>query len=311
MSLDNARHCYHISTTASRKPPVGHLPGGAAKPLASLPVTRFNHKDTRKAASQKVADLLQAGVTHARKAKTAVPAAKATGPGKSAQGAAPALQGKPQAAATKAAAVSPVAAGGAARSALWPLDGPGEGTAERFEKLQVLAAEVAGCTRCDALVANRSRTVFGVGAARPRLVFFGEAPGADEDRQGEPFVGRAGQLLDRILAACTLKCRPPDNRPPQPDEIANCRPYFERQLEILRPEFICCLGSVAAKTLLSTELTIGRLRGVLHDYRGVRVLCTYHPAYLLRNPAAKKETWADMQLLLAAMGVQLPPAAGQ
>jgi DNA polymerase len=149
------------------------------------------------------------------------------------------------------------------------------------------------------------------------LCFIGEAPGFEEDRKGEPFVGPAGQLLDRIIAACGLKrqqvficnilrCRPPSNRLPLPDEAHNCREYLERTLELVRPRYICCLGACAAQNLLGSALSIGRLRGRLHDYRGTPVLCTYHPAYLLRNPAAKKDVWEDMKKLLARMGRPLP-----
>jgi uracil-DNA glycosylase family 4 len=185
---------------------------------------------------------------------------------------------------------------------------------ERAAALDVIRHEVAACQRCTELATTRRQTVFGVGNPQARLVFMGEAPGADEDRQGEPFVGRAGQLLTKIIEACTLrredvyilntlKCRPPENRTPLAQEAANCREYLDRQLAILRPEFICCLGAVAAQNLLDTTVSIGRLRGRLHDYRGIRVLCTYHPAYLLRNPAAKKDCWQDMQLLLREMGI--------
>lgn len=187
---------------------------------------------------------------------------------------------------------------------------------ERRAALSVLQAEVAGCARCAKLASTRKQTVFGVGNPQARLVFLGEAPGADEDAQGEPFVGRAGQLLTKIIEACTLrredvyilnvlKCRPPENRNPLPDEVDNCRGYLDRQLEILGPEYICCLGSVAAKTLLETEASIGRLRGRFHDYRGIPVWCTYHPAYLLRNPAAKKDVWEDMKKLMATMGIDV------
>ncbi|MBI1903808.1 MAG: uracil-DNA glycosylase [Planctomycetia bacterium] len=200
------------------------------------------------------------------------------------------------------------------RAEPWPAPLPVE---ERPAALAVVAQEVSRCTRCPELVACRTQTVFGVGHVSPRLCFLGEAPGADEDRLGEPFVGRAGQLLNKIIEACTLKreevyilnilkCRPPENRTPTPEEVANCFPYLERQLAILRPEFICCLGAVAAQNLLQTTQGIGRLRGTIHDYRGIRVVCTYHPAYLLRNPASKKETWDDMQFLMAAMGIELP-----
>lgn len=182
--------------------------------------------------------------------------------------------------------------------------------------LELLAEVVAGCPRCPELASTRTQTVFGDGNPKARLVFLGEAPGADEDRTGTPFVGRAGQLLNKIIEACRLmreevyilnilKCRPPGNRNPLPEEAANCRPYLERQLELIGPEFICCLGSVAAQNLLATTETIGRLRGRLHDYQGIKVACTYHPAYLLRNPAAKADTWEDMKMLMRAMGVQL------
>jgi uracil-DNA glycosylase len=185
------------------------------------------------------------------------------------------------------------------------------------DTLQIIQAEVAACQRCGELASTRTQTVFGVGNPKARLCFLGEAPGADEDRQGEPFVGRAGQLLTKIIEACTLarsdvyilnvlKCRPPGNRTPLPDEVSNCRGFLDRQLAIIRPEFICCLGSVAAQTLLETEQPIGRMRGKLFDYHGIPVVCTYHPAYLLRNPAAKKDVWDDMKMLLAKMGIELP-----
>ncbi|MEX2139237.1 MAG: uracil-DNA glycosylase [Pirellulales bacterium] len=185
----------------------------------------------------------------------------------------------------------------------------------KSQQLQVLQAEVAGCSRCSELAQTRTQTVFGVGNPNARLVFLGEAPGADEDIRGEPFVGRAGQLLTDIISKGmklrredvyilnVLKCRPPNNRTPAPNEVINCRGFLNRQLDILKPEYICCLGSVAAKTLLDTDVSIGRLRGKFHDYRGIPVLCTYHPAYLLRNPAAKKEVWEDIQVLMKRMGL--------
>lgn len=204
---------------------------------------------------------------------------------------------------------------------------PDQGTPEPFSTallpaqdrppaLEILANEVSECTRCPELVKSRKQTVFGVGNPNSRLVFFGEAPGADEDRMGEPFVGKAGQLLTKIIEACTLKrddvyimnvlrCRPPGNRNPAPDEAQNCRPFFEKQFEIIRPEFICCLGSIAATTLLNTTVSVGRLRGKIHDWRGMKVVVTYHPAYLLRNASAKKHVWADMKMLMNEMGVEL------
>ena len=186
---------------------------------------------------------------------------------------------------------------------------------DKIGQLQVIQTEVAACTRCSALASTRTQTVFGVGDPHARLVFVGEAPGADEDAQGEPFVGRAGQLLNDIITKGmklrredvyilnVLKCRPPGNRTPAPNEVINCRGFLERQLEVLQPEFLCCLGAVAAKAILNTDLSMGRLRGKFHDYRGIPVLCTYHPAYLLRNPPAKKDVWEDIKLLMNRMGL--------
>ena len=177
-------------------------------------------------------------------------------------------------------------------------------------QLQLLADEVARCTLCKELATSRTQTVFGTGNPDSRLVFLGEAPGMDEDKRGEPFVGRAGQLLTDIIVKgmrmrredvyiCNiLRCRPPGNRNPMPDEAGHCRPFLDRTLEIIKPEFICCLGAVAAKNLLNSEKTIGALRGRVWDYNGIKVVCTYHPAYLLRNPAAKADTWEDIKLLL-------------
>lgn len=190
--------------------------------------------------------------------------------------------------------------------------------AQRQEAFTVLAAEVARCRKCPVLVANRTQTVFGVGNLQPRLCFFGEAPGADEDEQGEPFVGASGQLLNKMIAAMTLrredvyilnvlKCRPPGNRTPLPDEAEKCRPFFERQLEILAPEFICCLGATAAQTLLKSKFSIGKLRGTFHRYGSAKVIATYHPSYVLRNPAQnKRPVWEDLQKLMAEMGLKRP-----
>jgi DNA polymerase len=186
----------------------------------------------------------------------------------------------------------------------------------RCQALALVARDVSNCRRCKELAETRTQTVFGVGNPYSKLVFCGEAPGADEDRQGEPFVGRAGQLLTDIIEKGMklrrqdiyilniLRCRPPGNRTPLPVEAANCREYLERQLNIIQPEYICCLGAVAAQNLLQSDAAIGRLRGILHDLNGIKVLCTYHPAYLLRNPAAKKYVWDDIQILMAEMGLQ-------
>jgi uracil-DNA glycosylase len=187
---------------------------------------------------------------------------------------------------------------------------------DRPAALEIIRQEVAGCTRCSELTGTRTQTVFGVGSPTARICFIGEAPGADEDRLGEPFVGRAGQLLTKMIQACglkreevyilnVLKCRPPQNRTPLPDEVSNCRGYLERQLEIIRPEVICCLGAVAAQAVLTTERSIGKLRGTFHEYLGIPVICSYHPAYLLRNPAAKVDAWEDLKTMMRRLGVEL------
>lgn len=187
---------------------------------------------------------------------------------------------------------------------------------QRQQQLEVLNQQVQGCTQCPELVDYRTQTVFGVGNIRPRLVMMGEAPGADEDRLGEPMVGLAGQLLDKIIAAMklkrqdvyilnTVKCRPPQNRNPTEIECSQCRPYWRQQLEILRPDCIVCLGAVASKTLLQTTAPVGRLRGQFHDYRGVPVAVTYHPAYLLRTESAKRHTWEDMKMVMELLGISI------
>lgn len=188
---------------------------------------------------------------------------------------------------------------------------------QRRQELQVLKDRVTPCARCAELASTRTQTVFGVGPVDVELCFIGEAPGQDEDQRGEPFVGPAGQLLDRIIGACgmkreevyicnIIKCRPPGNRQPLPNEAANCREYLERQLELVRPKFICALGATAAQNLLGTTQSIGRLRGGFQQYQGIPVLCTYHPAYLLRSPEKKKDVWEDMKRLLERMGRPVP-----
>ena len=193
----------------------------------------------------------------------------------------------------------------------------------RAEALAALDAEhVAGCTRCE-LCHSRNKTVFGAGNPAARLVFVGEAPGYEEDRQGEPFVGRAGQLLDRMIDAMglrrqdvyicnVLKCRPPDNRDPADDEVAACSPYLLEQLSIILPEMIVALGAPAARLLLDTHDSIGRLRGRFHDFyisgtpmlgEPVPLMPTYHPAYLLRSPGEKRKAWTDLQLVMQRLGL--------
>lgn len=189
-----------------------------------------------------------------------------------------------------------------------PSAAPAAGSAD---PLASLGEEMEGCRRCS-LGALRHRLVFGEGNPRAELVFVGEAPGADEDEQGRPFVGAAGQLLTRIIAAmglkredvyiCNiLKCRPPGNRNPLPAEIAACEPFLIRQLEAIGPRIICALGSFAAHTLLKTEAPITALRGRLRSYQGIPLMPTFHPAYLLRNPGAKKQVWEDVQEIMKVL----------
>jgi DNA polymerase len=190
--------------------------------------------------------------------------------------------------------------------------------AERAEKLRVLAEAVSTCPRCAELAATRTHTVFGEGSPTARLMFIGEAPGQTEDETGRPFVGRAGQLLtdmitkgmglrrEDVYIANTLKCRPPGNRDPLPEEQRNCFGYLERQIELIRPEFLCLLGKPAVAAVLGTALPMKAVRGRWHRFRDIPTIVTWHPAYLLRNPAAKKDTWADLQMLMKAMGLAPP-----
>jgi DNA polymerase len=180
------------------------------------------------------------------------------------------------------------------------------------ETLETIREDLGDCQRCG-LGRLRRHIVFGAGDPNARLVFVGEGPGRDEDLRGEPFVGAAGELLTRIIQAIQLtreqvyignivKCRPPGNRNPLPDEIAACQPFLERQLGAIKPDFIVALGKVAAQTLLGTDQAISRLRGRFHDYHGMRLLPTYHPAYLLRNPEKKRDVWEDMKMLMREYG---------
>jgi uracil-DNA glycosylase len=176
------------------------------------------------------------------------------------------------------------------------------------ESLVQVRAELGDCQRCR-LGATRQSLVFGVGNPQARLVLVGEAPGREEDEKGEPFVGEAGRLLDRILFAMglsrddvyicnVLKCRPPNNRDPEADEVASCEPFLARQLEAIRPQAIVALGRFAIHTLLQTKAPISRLRGTWQQYQGLPLMPTYHPAYLLRNPIGKREVWADMKQVM-------------
>ncbi len=190
-------------------------------------------------------------------------------------------------------------------------------TAEQKQAgLLKLADIVASCQRCEKLADSRRQTVFGVGNPDADIMFIGEAPGADEDRQGEPFVGAAGQLLNKIIEACglrreeiyicnILRCRPPGNRNPLPQEVANCREFLDGQIKIVNPTHIICWGTVAAQNLLHVTESVGRLRGQFLQHGDARVLCTYHPSYLLRNPSAKKQVWDDMKLFMKDRGVDL------
>ncbi len=173
--------------------------------------------------------------------------------------------------------------------------------------LEEFYREIKDCEKC-LLHKSRTNFVFGTGNSRAEVMFVGEAPGRDEDLQGEPFVGRAGQLLNKILAAINfkreevyigniLKCRPPENRDPLPDEIEQCEPYLIQQIKLIQPKLICALGRISAQALLKTRQPLNRLRGRFHDYQGIKLLVTYHPAALLRYPQFKKDTWEDMKLL--------------
>jgi uracil-DNA glycosylase len=182
------------------------------------------------------------------------------------------------------------------------------------DSLDRIREDIGDCMRCR-LHKGRTKIVFGVGNPKAELMFVGEGPGRDEDIQGEPFVGRAGKLLTQMIEAMGLrredvyianvvKCRPPENRLPEKDEIAICSPFLMRQIDVIRPKVICCLGSCSAQTLLATTQGISRFRGEWFDFRGAKLIPTYHPAYLLRNPAAKSDVWKDLQKVMAHLGLQ-------
>jgi DNA polymerase len=182
------------------------------------------------------------------------------------------------------------------------------------DTLDLIRETIGDCTRCK-LHKGRTNIVFGVGSMKAQLVFVGEGPGRDEDIKGEPFVGRAGKLLTQMIEAMGLrredvyicnvvKCRPPENRLPEKDEITTCSPFLFRQIDVIRPKVICCLGSCASQTLLQTTQGISRFRGEWFDFRGSKLIATYHPAYLLRNPNAKGEVWKDLQKVMAVLGLQ-------
>lgn len=187
------------------------------------------------------------------------------------------------------------------------------------DTLEVIAAEIAACQACP-LAATRKNTVPGQGALNPDIMFVGEGPGADEDEQGLAFVGRAGQLLTKMITAMgytreqvfignIVKCRPPGNRVPSPEEMAGCLPYLKRQIAIIRPKLIVCLGATAARGLVNETLPIGKARGHWREFEGIPVMLTFHPAYLLRDPRQKAPCWADLKAVLARLG-KTPPKPG-
>jgi uracil-DNA glycosylase family 4 len=189
------------------------------------------------------------------------------------------------------------------------------------DTLEKIRADIGDCTRCR-LCEQRNKIVFGSGNAKAELVFVGEGPGRDEDMQGLPFVGRAGKLLtqmieamgltrDKVYIANVVKCRPPNNRPPEKDEVATCIPFLLRQLEVIHPKVIVCLGSTAAQNLLGTIRSISHFRGQWFDFRGMQLMATYHPAYLLRNPPAKADVWKDLQKVMGVLGLKIQKAANK
>jgi uracil-DNA glycosylase len=188
--------------------------------------------------------------------------------------------------------------------------------ADRAAALQAIRDDIGDCTRC-ALHKGRNKIVFADGSPNARLLFVGEGPGADEDAQGLPFVGRAGQLLNNMITAMGLKreevyianvvkCRPPGNRTPEPDEANTCSPFLFRQIDVVRPEVIVALGATAATYLLGARQPLAGLRGRIHNVRNAKLIVTYHPAYLLRDPRQKKEAWADLQIAMKELGLKTP-----
>jgi uracil-DNA glycosylase len=196
-----------------------------------------------------------------------------------------------------------------------PMASPSVSTNRPVDTLPIIREDIGDCQRCK-LAPSRTNIVFGSGNINAELVFVGEAPGSDEDEQGQPFVGRAGQLLTKIIDTSVdpgritradvyicniLKCRPPNNRNPEPDEVLACNPFLKRQLAVIRPKVVCCLGTFAAQNVLQSEVTISKLRGKFFDIDGMRVIATFHPAYLLRSPEKKREVWEDMKMIGAEL----------
>jgi uracil-DNA glycosylase family 4 len=207
---------------------------------------------------------------------------------------------------------------GVSRDRSWRDSGGSESAAARglAETLDVIRTDLGDCTRCKLHALGRRQIVFGVGNPNAALMFIGEAPGRDEDIQGVPFVGRAGQLLTKMIEAIGLrrddvyianviKCRPPENRNPEPGEVATCEPFLFRQVGAINPTVIVALGTFAAQALLKTQESISRLRGRVYKYGGAQLITTFHPAYLLRNPNAKGEVWKDLQKVMAVLGLEV------
>ena len=203
------------------------------------------------------------------------------------------------------------------RAASPPRASPRPATDGVAAELAAIEARAKVCVKCGELSRCRHSVVFGVGSPRAEIMFVGEAPGHDEDMQGEPFVGRAGELLTKIIVAMgfkrddvyianVLKCRPPQNRTPLPDEITNCLPYLLSQIELIQPRIIVALGATAVRSLLDVQLGITKMRGHWYSFRDIPIMPTFHPAYLLRNPPAKKEVWEDMKAVLQKLGREVP-----
>lgn len=194
---------------------------------------------------------------------------------------------------------------------------PESGVTDPVKALRIIREDLGDCTRCVLHKQGRKQIVFGVGNPKADLMFIGEAPGADEDQQGEPFVGRAGQLLNNMIKAMGLrreevyianiiKCRPPGNRTPEREECETCSPFLMRQIAVIKPRVIVALGAVAAKTLLAINAPMAELRGRWYDFRGTKLAVTYHPAFLLRDPRQKKEAWKDLQRVMKKLGLPTP-----
>ncbi len=194
---------------------------------------------------------------------------------------------------------------------------PESGVKDRAQALRIIREDLGDCTRCPLHKQGRKQIVFGVGDPNAELMFIGEAPGADEDQQGEPFIGRAGQLLNNMIKAMGLrredvyianiiKCRPPGNRTPERDECETCSPFLMRQIAVVKPKAIVALGAVAAKTLLAINAPMSEFRGRWYEFRGTKLAVTYHPAFLLRDPRQKKETWKDLQMVMKELGLAIP-----